>query len=362
MKNSQRVFYFDVLRVMAIIGIIFCHVSKDYIMKDMGTLNFYISAFYDCFRDFSVPIFVMLSGALLIGKKDSLLHFFKKRLSRILIPFIFWSILTIIYSFSYIKHSIDFNNAIDIILGHSGTMGVTFWFIWMIIIVYVGVFFVNKIIEHGNKKIEGFDKKFITILTILSVVYIILYQQHVFVSAYYSTILSYYISFLTFAIIGYYIANTNFVQTKVKTNKLVIITAILSAVSYISYIYLYVVPLSLENYHFYYLPYFTIQILIISASIFLMFKYLSNTESFKKINSKYGDPIITLSKYSYGIYLCHYLVFFYLKRLLIPYVNLLSLNSIIAIPILVAIILTISMIILWILNKIPYINRITGVN
>lgn len=80
------------------------------------------------------------------------------------------------------------------------------------------------------------------------------------------------------------------------------------------------------------------------------------------IKSKYGDAIITLSKYSYGIYLCHYLVFFYLKRLIIPYVNLLSLNSIIAIPLLVAVILTISMIILWILNKIPYVNRITGVN
>ena len=69
MDKSERVFYFDVLRVIAIIGIIFCHVSKDYVMKDMGTFNFYVSAFYNCFRDFSVPIFVMLSGGLLIGKK-----------------------------------------------------------------------------------------------------------------------------------------------------------------------------------------------------------------------------------------------------------------------------------------------------
>ena len=362
MKKSQRVFYFDALRAMAIIGIIFCHVSKNYIVSDMGTVNFYISAFYDCFRDFSVPIFVMLSGGLLICKKDSLIHFFKKRLSRILIPFIFWSMLTIIYSFSYIKHSIDLNNAIDIFLGHSGSMGVTFWFIWMIIIVYIGVFIVNKIMEYGNKKIEGFDKRFIAILTLLSVAYIILYQQHAFGSAYYSSILSYYISFLTFAIIGCYIANTNFVQTKVKTNKLAILTAVLSAVSYISYINLYVVPISLENHHFYYLPYFTIEILIISVSTFLMFKYLSNTEFFKKIESKFGDAIITLSKYSYGIYLSHYLALFYFIRFINPYVNLLSLNSIIAIPILVAIILTASMTILWILNKIPYVNRITGVN
>ena len=140
MNKSKRIFYLDVMRLMAIIGIIFCHASITYVVSDMGTANFYVSAFFDCFRDFCVPIFVMLSGALLIGKRDSLITFFKKRLSRILIPFIFWAAISTIYSFIYLKHSIDIDNAIAIFSGHGGTMGVTFWFIWMIIIVYIGIF------------------------------------------------------------------------------------------------------------------------------------------------------------------------------------------------------------------------------
>ena len=79
---SKRIFYYDVLRALAIIGIVFCHVSV--------CPNLYISVFFDCFRDFSIPIFVMLSGALLLGKKDTLIKFFKKRLSRLFIPFLFW--------------------------------------------------------------------------------------------------------------------------------------------------------------------------------------------------------------------------------------------------------------------------------
>lgn len=360
MNKTGRIFYFDVLRVMAIIGIVFCHVSVNYIVLDMGTPNFYFSAFYDCLRDFSVPIFVMLSGALLIGKKDTLMHFFKKRLSRILIPFIFWAIISVIYSFIYFKHSIDINNAIDIFLGHGGTMGVTFWFIWMIIIVYIGVFIINKIIEYGNGKSEGFEKKFISILAIFSAIYIVMFQQHMFSSEYYSLILSYYASFITFAIIGRYLATTDFLETKVKNHALVISTTILSAVSYVSYICFYVVPTSLAKSHFTYMGYFTVQILMISVFVFLMFKYLSKTELFKKIERKFGSAIITLSKFSYGIYLCHYIVLLYLKRFVFTFINLSSLNSIVAIPALVILTLTISMLILLILNKIPYINKVTG--
>ena len=64
---------------MAIIGIIFCHTSVYFVIGDMGSFNFYISSFYDCLRDFSVPVFVMLSGALLLNRKDSLIPFFKKK-------------------------------------------------------------------------------------------------------------------------------------------------------------------------------------------------------------------------------------------------------------------------------------------
>lgn len=361
MEKTNRIFYFDALRAMAIIGIIFCHASISFVANDMGTLNFYISSFYDCFRDFSVPIFVMLSGALLIGKKDSFIAFFKKRLSRILIPFLFWTIISIVYSWAFLKHSIDMDNAIQIFFGHGGTMGVTFWFVWMIIIVYILIFIINKAIEHGNLKIESFDKKFIAVLAILSVIYIILFQQHFFDSAYYKSLLSYYFSFITFAIIGYCLVNTHFLESKIKAEKLVAITLILSVFSYIYYICCYVVPTSIIKNHFTYLGYFNIQILVISVCIFLLFKYLSKMDSFIKIEkAKFGKAIVSLSKLSYGIYLSHYLVLFILKRFIDMFVDISSLNSAIWIPILVVITLIISVLILKILNEIPYINKMTG--
>ena len=207
MKQSKRIFYYDVLRAIAIIGIVFCHASISFVSKpNMMNLNYFIiSSVFDCFRDFSIPIFVMLSGALLIGKKDTLTDFFKRRLSRLFIPFIFWVVIYAIYSFIFIRHSIDLNYALDIFLGAPGTLGVAFWFVWMIVLSYVGIFIINKAIQWGNSKYGGFDKKFISLLTLISLLFIACVSYSLFNP--YSSRIVYFVSFLTYIVIGYFIAN-----------------------------------------------------------------------------------------------------------------------------------------------------------
>lgn len=357
----KRIFYFDLMRLMAIVGIIFCHASITYVVTDMGTTNFYISSYFDCFRDFCVPIFVMLSGTLLIGKKDSLITFFKKRLSRILVPFIFWAAISVIYSFIYIKHSIDIDNAIAILSGHGGTMGVTFWFIWMIIVVYAGIFIINKFLEYGNSKIDGFNEKAIPIMALLSVGYIAMFHFRLLPQIFYDSLLLYYFSFLSYAIIGYFLANTDYLESKIKADKLAVTALAISTIIYLHYICNYVVHTSILNSHFTYLGYFNVQIMMISISVFLTVKFLSYTELFKKMeNGRVGETIVLLSRYSYGIYLCHYLVLFKVKRTVLSFTDFTHQNSAIWIPLLVIITFSVSFAILWILNKIPYLKKVTG--
>lgn len=195
---SKRIFYYDVLRALAIIGIVFCHVSVSYVSRDINSPNLYISVFFDCFRDFSIPIFVMLSGALLLGKKDTLIKFFKKRLSRLFIPFLFWVLVYIIFT-SAMSHGFNLDSALKIVFGTAGTLGVHFWFVWMIIIAYVGIFIINKVMQL-DMNINDFNKKFITILAILSVIYICL--SHYYIINPYTPQLTYYLSFLAYIIIG----------------------------------------------------------------------------------------------------------------------------------------------------------------
>lgn len=354
---KKRIFYYDVLRAIAIMGIVFCHASVSFVLTGVDNPTFYISAFFDCLRDFSIPIFVMLSGALLINRKDSLGDFFKRRLSRLFIPFIFWAIIYIIYSAVYIKHAFDINNAIEIFFGTSGTLGVAFWFIWMIVIVYCGIFIINKLIMYAGRKRENFENIFIYLLTALSLIYITL--SHFGLFSPYSPKLLYFASFITYVIIGYFISHYDLAGSRISTNKMIIVTLLLSCALYGYYIFGFVVPKSIQANHFVYKGYFNLLILALSLNIFVLFKYLSKTKYFMEIEDKaLGKALITLSKYSFGLYLCHYLILHILKINLIGIYH--NQNPLLWIPVLVVLTILISMAILGILNRIPYLNNFTG--
>ena len=357
--QSKRIFYYDVLRAIAIIGIVFCHVSVFFVSRDINSSNLYISAFFDCFREFSIPIFVMLSGALLIGKKDSLQKFFKKRLSRLFIPFLFWVLIYIIYTSFHIYHGFNLANAKGLLLGNAGTIGVHFWFVWMIIIAYIGIFIINKIIQMESDKIIGFAKKFIPILAMVSVIYIGICHFTSFNP--YNDKLIYYLSFLAYILIGCFLAKCDFLEKRIDRKYLIIITAALFIGTYLWYIFCFVVPRSHLVHQFVALGYFNLRILFMSANAFLLFKYLSKTKSFEAMENKSLGKVFTLiSNYSYGIYLAHYLILYDLKVNLIKVINFSQGNPLIWIPILVILTTGISLIILAILDRIPYLDKVTG--
>ena len=351
MEQSKRIFYFDELRALAIIGIVFCHASVAFVLSGVSKSDFYISAFFDCFRDFSIPIFVMLSGALLIGKKDSFKDFFKKRLSRIFIPFGFWVVIYIIYSSIYITHGFDLSSAIDIFFGTSSTLGVAFWFIWMIIIAYFGIFIINKLMQYNAWVIN--------ILAIISFVYILIAQFSLFDP--YSSKIIYFVSFIAYVVFGYFIATNDYLERKININVLIVSTLALSVLSYFAYIFYFVVPMSISHGQFITLSYFNLPILFISLNIFLFFKFLSKGNLLSQIeNNSFGRAITIISKYSFGIYLAHYVILHSLRMNIARIIDFTSQSSLIWIPIFVILTTLISLIILTILNRMPILNNFSG--
>lgn len=361
MKQSERIFYYDVLRALAIIGIVFCHASVIFVINGINNSDFYISAFFDCFRDYSIPVFVMLSGTLLINKRDSLKTFFKKRLSRIFIPFIFWVMVYVAYSSIRITHGFDLSYAIDIFFGTSSTLGVAFWFIWMIMIAYIGIFIINKFISFGMEKHEGFDSMFIGILTIISLIYISGVHFHLFSP--YSSKITYFISFMSYIVIGYFIAHNDYLELIMSADKLALVTAALFLITYLNYIFGYVVPMSQSHSHFTALGYFNLKTLFMSVNFFLAFKYMSKARYLDRIeNNPLGKALSYISAYSFGIYLSHYMILHIMKVNLSRLTDYTQQSPLLWIPLFVILTLLISLLILSILNKIPYLKKVSGSN
>ena len=112
MKTSNtinRTVYFDVLNIIAILAVIALH-CNGIVHGNPNIRAWNSSLLIECICYFAVPIFCMLSGATLMNyrKKYDTRTFLKKRVNKVLIPFIFWIIVMIIWKVA--TNQIDSNH------------------------------------------------------------------------------------------------------------------------------------------------------------------------------------------------------------------------------------------------------------
>lgn len=93
---SNRIVWVDLLRFIAIFMVICIHCSDPFNVspeaRSNPEFNFW-GAVYGSFLRPCVPLFVMITGLLLLPVNISIGDFYKKRLLRIAVPFLIWSVL-----------------------------------------------------------------------------------------------------------------------------------------------------------------------------------------------------------------------------------------------------------------------------
>lgn len=150
MIESNRVVFFDYLRIIAAISVVFLHVSAaQWYSTDVNTQAWFVMNAYDGLQRWNVPVFVMISGALLLGKEMSLKQLYSKKIIRMIIVFIFWSLLYACWDFLTndqhgIKHFI-----LEVAFGHYHL-----WFLYMLIGLYMIVPLLNTIVK--NKRLTKY--------------------------------------------------------------------------------------------------------------------------------------------------------------------------------------------------------------
>ncbi len=94
--------YGDLIRILGTIVVVIGHVSDMMLyqarepgsLNGPGTLNWHVLNIWDSFSRWAVPIYIMLSGSLLLDpdRVESPSKFYHKRLMRIGVPLVFWSL------------------------------------------------------------------------------------------------------------------------------------------------------------------------------------------------------------------------------------------------------------------------------
>lgn len=358
-KKSKRIFYFDALRALAIIAVILSHVytsSRGMIFNEYNilSLNWIITDIMgNCFR-FGVDIFLMLSGALSLGRVWDIKSFLGKRLPRIALPFIFWGFVLSLFLviFSYFSPQLNVVDSFDLgsflnylynsYMANNNGFG-PYWFFWMILGTYLIMPILNKWLLLADLK----EAEYFIVIWLITCLFENTLMIHFPVK------LTYFTGPIGMVILGYYLRHT---ERKLLNNPYVAL--LIFAIGFVSLFILSYMMSSVEG--IYSFDRYSILFAIEVCGLFLLFK------NFNKLNIHIGflenpngifrKSIFSIAKYSYGIYLIHSAVLLIVKLKLKQY----DLAYMQFIVLLFLGVLFVSWAVMAILNRIPYLNQVIG--
>ena len=96
-KNPQHIVWLDVVRFVAMFTVVCCHCTDPFNFypgtpPNIGEIKLW-GAIYGALLRPCVPLFVMITGALLLPVRGEISVFYKKRIPRVLWPFLIWSVI-----------------------------------------------------------------------------------------------------------------------------------------------------------------------------------------------------------------------------------------------------------------------------
>ena len=154
--QAGRFDYIDLMRAIAITMVVAIHVASTYFynseMAAAATSNWKASAWVMSFLRPAVPLFLMISGTLLLQPSkasESISHFFRKRISRILAPFVIWSAAFICWRIFFLNEALTLGDAISAFF--KDTVYVHFWFMYVLLALYMMTPVLRKFTKHASQ-------------------------------------------------------------------------------------------------------------------------------------------------------------------------------------------------------------------
>lgn len=347
MQQQERKEWISNLRVTATISVILLHVASTvlYQYNQVPNSEWWIGNIYDSLVRFSVPMFLMITGALILGKQTSYSIFLKKKVARILLPFAFWTAIYIVYNFiepPQFNGKLEAQSNFEWILQQiKDGSSYHLWYIYMLLGIYISIPFLTKLVVSVRK----IYLEFILIAWIIFISLSTPYNSE----SNFEWNLWYYFGYLGYVVLGYYLSIT---PTKHKLISVLAVFTFLTGLFVTVYGTYYNTDLGGGTFYKLYYSYLTPNVLLMTASLYVIFKNANN-----KLRGTFRYVRNLIDKYSYGIYLSHILVLNYLTMFKIDWY---LFHPIIGIPLTTMITLGLSLTIVYLVNKIPYGKYISG--
>jgi surface polysaccharide O-acyltransferase-like enzyme len=342
--------WLNTLRALATVGVILIHVSTPVVKMCWATEMGYwwVGNILDSAVRFAVPVFLMLSGATLLGKENKLKDFYLRRFKKIFLPLLFWIFAYLVFKYIKLRPNVQPAKVIDILrwglkLFLEEGISKHFWYMYMILFIYVAIPFAGTFIRRLN---QG------EVLSLLMVwLFLAVLSRHIPFNAYrwsgdYVHKFYGYLLLSGFLLLGYYLSKIKFEHPLFRIIMLVIFVFTII----ISLLYVFCTSTK-DNLNLSIYSYLSINTIVQSFVFFLMIKG-------KGFEIRFLDKICNLvADYSYGIFMIHIMI---LGILFDHKIYWQICHPVLSVPLLTVGVLLISFGLVWVLRQVPYVGKYVG--
>lgn len=329
-QKKKRVVWLDVVRLVALFTVVCCHSSDpfNYVFGDtsdnVADIQFWGAVYGSLVRP-CVPLFVMITGALLLPvKTNNVGTFYKKRISRVFWPFLIWSVVyalfpwitgvlgcdpsTILVFFPFSGEdaaqqslALSLQSVANIPMNFSN-IGVHMWYIYLLIGLYLYLPIFSAWVEKATEK----QKRYFLLAWAVTLV-VPYYQQYVSPYLWGSCswngfyMLYYFAGFNGYLLLGHYLRHHDFSwgQTLGYGIPMFLVGY---AVTYFGFTGVRALPEYSDELLELFFTFCSLNVAIMTIPVFLIFKKVNVT------SPKIQQLLANLTLCGFGIYMVHYLL------------------------------------------------------
>jgi surface polysaccharide O-acyltransferase-like enzyme len=344
--KHENIDWISNLRIIALYAVIIVHSTSPLLMQygKVSVSDWWAADFLNALSRFGVPVFVMITGALLLHREYEISSFLKKRLMRVVVPFLFWSLVYVWYSWynEEITFGADTWANIKLVL-HLLKYGSSYhlWYVYMLIGLYFFIPVIGKFVRYATEKeILYFLVVWFAVMTITQP-YLIRFNPAVD--------MHYFAGYAGYLVFGHYLA---FKEFNVKNLRSYMILLFVFSVALIAVGTALIMPHSNWPGTMFYEP-VNPAILIESASVFMIAKL--TVPKVSRVIIRVRD---FAGQYNYGIYLAHALILYLIDDYLGITYKLCT--PIVSIPLTALVCFVFTVPLVWIINKLPLGKWVSG--
>ncbi|MBB4045956.1 acyltransferase [Bacteroides reticulotermitis] len=326
LAERSHIVWLDIVRLIAMFAVVCCHCTDPFnffpgTSPDIGAIKFWGAAYGALLRP-CVPLFVMITGALLLPVRGEASTFYKKRIPRVLFPFLIWSVLynlfpwitgllglnsqIILDFFPYAGEDVmrqSFSVALEYILMiplNFSILAVHMWYIYLLIGLYLYLPIFSAWVEKASERAKLY------FLLAWGVTLLLPYYNEYAADYLWGTcswnsfgMLYAFAGFHGYLLLGHYLRNLEWSLTKTLAIGIPMF-AIGYAVTFFGFRHMTALPECTDEMLELFFTYCSINVLMLTLPVFMIAKKINvRSETIKK-------ALANLTVCGFGIYMVHY--------------------------------------------------------